>query len=191
MLQVKLIAVDLDGTLLRSDHTVSDNTVETLRRGTAAGITVLLATARPLRSVRPVAAQLGHTGLALCSDGAVVYDFHTDTIVDVHPLDAAVVNAVTDAIRHAVPDVAFAVERVTSGFGQEPHYPTHVDDTGWGANLPIAPIGELITDDAIKLLVETRSMTTEQLLAADHAVPANDEDGIAATIAKLMGHHRA
>lgn len=160
---MKLIAVDLDGTLLRRDGSVSEHTVETLRRCTTAGLTVVLASARPLRSIRPVARLLGHSGLAVCSNGAVVYDAATDRAISTYLLPSAVALDVAAAVGRAIPAAAFAVE-TAAGFGREPQFTTHVfemDD-----QTTIAPVAELITQDVIKLLVQHRSLGADQFLVA-------------------------
>lgn len=160
---MKLIAVDLDGTLLRSDGSVSERTVETLRRCAAAGMTILLASARPLRWIRPIAQRLGHTGFAVCSNGAVVYDAGTDTVISTDLLPSAMALDVVDAVGRAIPAPAFAVETV-AGFGHEPGFEVHVFEMD--GRPTVAPVAELITQDVIKLLVHHRSIGADQLLAA-------------------------
>lgn len=163
-----MIATDLDGTLLRTDGTVSRRTVDTLRRAEGAGITVVVATGRPLRWMRPVADMLGHTGLAVCANGALVYDMHTEQIVDSSPLQPSVIHKVADIVRAGIPDVTFAVETITNGFGQEPEYITHRDDTLRSAT--VAAIGDLVTDDVIKVLIQHQTIGPDDLLAAVLAI---------------------
>ncbi|MGW3355811.1 HAD family hydrolase [Streptomyces bungoensis] len=69
-----LIATDLDGTLLRGDDTVSDRSLAALRRAARAGARHLVVTGRPAPRVRPLLEGLGCTGLAVCGQGAQVYD---------------------------------------------------------------------------------------------------------------------
>lgn len=58
----KIIAIDLDGTLLRSDHTISDYTVETLQKIQEKGHKIIISTGRPYRTALPYYHQLGlHT----------------------------------------------------------------------------------------------------------------------------------
>jgi haloacid dehalogenase-like hydrolase len=75
----RLVATDLDGTLLRLDGTVSDRTRQTLRRVRDAGLDVTLVSARAPLWLRPVAEDLDlDAGYAVCSNGAVVYDWAAD-----------------------------------------------------------------------------------------------------------------
>ncbi|MFD5472191.1 HAD family hydrolase [Streptomyces sp. NPDC127105] len=70
----KLIATDLDGTLLRSDGSVSRRTREALAAATAAGAAHLVVTGRAVPWTRHVLDDLGYRGLAVCGQGAQVYD---------------------------------------------------------------------------------------------------------------------
>lgn len=69
-----LIATDLDGTLLRSDGSVSDRTREALAAATAAGAAHLVVTGRSVPWTRHVLDDLGYRGLAVCGQGGQVYD---------------------------------------------------------------------------------------------------------------------
>ncbi len=69
-----LIATDLDGTLLRGDDTVSERSLAALARAERAGARHLVVTGRPAPRVRPLLTALGSTGLAVCGQGAQVYD---------------------------------------------------------------------------------------------------------------------
>ena len=74
---VKLIAVDLDGTLLTSGNTISPETLRTLQVAHGMGIKVVLASGRPLSGVMPFETQLGLEGAeeyAVVFNGAVVQD---------------------------------------------------------------------------------------------------------------------
>ena len=73
-----MIASDIDGTLLRTDGTMSERTVRALRDAEDTGLTVVLCTGRPPRWMKPIAEVTGHTGLAVCANGAIVYELHTE-----------------------------------------------------------------------------------------------------------------
>ncbi len=141
---IRLIATDLDGTLLRTDGTVSERTRRSIVRAQEAGIVVVLVTARPPRTLRLLARQLGVTGLAICGNGAIIYDVAADEIVGHTPLAAIAAQRLVAALRAAVPGVCFAVERGLR-FGQEPRY---------AALAPIAGDHTPLIDDAAALCVE-------------------------------------
>lgn len=69
----KLVATDLDGTLLRPDDTVSERTREALAAATAAGASHIVVTGRSVAWTRHVLDDLGYEGIAVCGQGAQVY----------------------------------------------------------------------------------------------------------------------
>ena len=69
----KLIATDLDGTLLRSDETISERTREALAAATAAGAAHIVVTGRAVPWTRHILDDLGYRGLAVCGQGAQLY----------------------------------------------------------------------------------------------------------------------
>ncbi|MCM1970948.1 MULTISPECIES: HAD family hydrolase [Streptomyces] len=69
----RLIATDLDGTLLRSDDTVSARTRDALAAATAAGAAHIVVTGRAAPWTRHILDDLGYQGLAVCAQGAQVY----------------------------------------------------------------------------------------------------------------------
>ncbi|MGW2560566.1 HAD family hydrolase [Streptomyces sp. NPDC001514] len=69
----RLIATDLDGTLLRSDETISQRTRDALAAATAAGAAHIVVTGRGVAWTRHILDDLGYQGLAVCGQGAQVY----------------------------------------------------------------------------------------------------------------------
>ncbi|WP_432587505.1 Cof-type HAD-IIB family hydrolase [Streptomyces sp. HD1123-B1] len=124
----RLIATDLDGTLLHDDKTVSDRTVEALAAAERAGIEVFFVTGRPARWMDVVSAHVHGHGLAICANGAAVVDLHQGgRLIKVRPLDPAAALSAVTALRAAAPGTSFAVER-TEGIFYEPEYPPfHLD----------------------------------------------------------------
>ena len=118
----RLVATDLDGTIVRSDGSISDRTRETLARVEQAGAVLVLVTGRPPRWMPPVVEALGHRGLAICANGAVVYDLHTGTVVRHSPMSPEDAADVIEALRRDVPGISFAVERHDTGFAHESSY---------------------------------------------------------------------
>jgi Cof subfamily protein (haloacid dehalogenase superfamily) len=105
----RLILVDLDGTLVGADHTVSPRNAAALARATAAGARVVIATGRPVRFLAPVRASLGHS-LALCYNGAIVLDLATDEVVEAHLLDGRVFQHAVESVRAEGVEFIVAVE---------------------------------------------------------------------------------
>lgn len=135
----RLIATDLDGTLLRSDHTVSPRTVAALAAAERAGVEVFFVTGRPLRWMGVVAEHLAGHGLAILANGAGVYDLRAGMLVEAFPLPEPDALAIARALRADRPGTTFAVERA-DGFRREPAYPRfEPDDIG-----DPAPVDELL-----------------------------------------------
>ncbi|HVM28572.1 MAG TPA: Cof-type HAD-IIB family hydrolase [Mycobacteriales bacterium] len=163
----RLVASDLDGTLVRTDQTVSDRTRAALARVEEAGSVLVLVTGRPPRWMAPVVEATGHRGLAVCANGALVYDLHTERVVRSHLLDADAAAEVVAALRRDVPGITFAVEKgpvdgVPGGFGREDVYVPRWDVDG----VEVAPVEELFAAGAVKLLARHEQMGSDELLAA-------------------------
>ena len=80
-LPARIMAIDLDDTLLREDLTISPYTVQTLQKATAAGIYVTLCSGRTDNAILPFVRQLEIAGLEqgrfiIAQNGAVIYDLH-------------------------------------------------------------------------------------------------------------------
>ena len=166
---VRLIATDLDGTIVRSDGTISQRTRAALAAAEAAGVLVVFVTGRPPRYIADVVAATGHTGLAICANGALVYDLHAERVVAEHVLEPTVAAKVVDALRAALPDVTFAVDRGT-GFGHEPTYRARfaVPD-----DVVIAEIDQLVSSPVAKLLARHDGIDADELHARARALVAD------------------
>lgn len=70
--RIRLIALDLDDTVLRADKTISARTERAIRAAVARGCHVVLASARPLGSIASYAKELGVEGHCIALNGAVV-----------------------------------------------------------------------------------------------------------------------
>ncbi|MQA77306.1 MAG: Cof-type HAD-IIB family hydrolase [Streptosporangiales bacterium] len=106
----RLVATDLDGTLLRTDRTVSPYTHAVLAAVEAAGAEVVFVTGRPPRWMDGMAEHAGEHGLAVCSNGALVVDLRHEEILTAHPMAPDLLAHLVDVIDRAVPKVAFAAE---------------------------------------------------------------------------------
>ncbi|MEU7149460.1 Cof-type HAD-IIB family hydrolase [Streptomyces sp. NPDC045456] len=139
---IRLIATDLDGTLLRDDKTVSGRTIAALAAAERAGIEVFFVTGRPARWMDVVSDHVHGHGLAICANGAAVVDLHHGRrIVEISPLERPEALSVVHALRAAAPGTTFAIER-TGGINYEPAYPPfHLDPAA-----VIAPAEKLLAE---------------------------------------------
>lgn len=119
MHNIKLVAIDLDDTLLRDDLTISQFSRDTLQQVQEAGVTVTLATGRMLPSARPYAEQLGFDVPLITYQGALVKNVFSGEVLYNCPLSQEVASMVIQYGRRRkvhvnlyVEDKLF-VERVT------------------------------------------------------------------------------
>jgi Cof subfamily protein (haloacid dehalogenase superfamily) len=162
--RVRLLATDLDGTLLRDDQTLSARTREALRQAQEAGVPAVPVTARPPRRVRAVAQRVGLGGQVICANGALVFDLDRDVVVRQARLAPKASHALIAALRKSAPGVAFAVEAGIQ-FGSEERYAVpdeHAADRGRGTRAVDAI--ELCKDGVTKLIVQHLELPFEQLL---------------------------
>ena len=117
----RLVATDLDGTIVQRDGTVSRRTVEVLRAVEDAGWHLVLVTGRPPRWMAPVVEATGHRGRAICANGAFVYDLHSERVLDSYLLETEAAREVASRLREVMPGVAFALE-TADGFCREEAY---------------------------------------------------------------------
>jgi len=82
----KLIALDLDGTTVRSDLSISPRVLQAVQRAKARGLWVTAATGRNVTSTRSFAERLGINAPAICLQGGVIYDYQTERCLRHIPL---------------------------------------------------------------------------------------------------------
>jgi len=94
----RLIAIDLDGTLIGSDLAISDIDRAAIGRVVAAGIRIVLATGRLFGASKPFAVDLGLHGPLAALQGGVIYDIDSGELLHVAPLRSTVALAAYDAL---------------------------------------------------------------------------------------------
>ena len=157
----RLIASDMDGTLLHWDDTVSAETVAELERWRADGVAFVLATGRPPRWMHGIREVIGW-GAAVCCNGAVVLDLETFDVVDEDLLQPDVLAPVSREIRHRQPDTWFAVE-YGDQFRHEPVYRPRWDIDAPG--VAVATLDEMVEMPVAKLLARHEHLGREEFIA--------------------------
>jgi hydroxymethylpyrimidine pyrophosphatase-like HAD family hydrolase len=95
-MSIRLIAIDLDGTTLRRDGTISPRTVAALSRAAAAGVTVSVATGRIFGAAAAFARRLGAAGPVISANGGLIRDVTSDQVLRHMPLTPAVLGAAAE-----------------------------------------------------------------------------------------------
>ena len=163
---LRLVASDIDGTIVRNDKSVSARTRRAVAQIQAAGVVVVLVTARPAHTAETLAQAVGVTGLALCSNGAVTYDLTRQEIVRHTPLAVGTARRLITALREVEPDVCFAFIRGRR-FACEPGYQRIADPADHADGF----LASAVLGDALDLCAEAPTKL-EQLAASLHANPA-------------------
>ena len=165
---VRLVATDLDGTIVAADGTISARTVAALAAVEDSGRHLVLVTGRPVRWMGEVVAATGHRGVAICANGALVYDLHAEQTREWFPLVPDLAAEVVARLRTVLPDAGFAVER-PDWFGHDRAYRPR-----WDVGEPrIAAIEELIAAPVTKLLVRHPTLRSDEMLTRAREVLAD------------------
>jgi Cof subfamily protein (haloacid dehalogenase superfamily) len=165
-----LAAIDFDGTLLRSDGTISDRTAATIRRISDAGIRVMVVTGRPPRWLGPIADLLGNRGTAIAANGALVVDLETFEIVHSTHVDIATARTVIERLRAAFPTATFGVER-PDGFAHERGYPRGIRRSEQMPQVAYADtLDDLLVAPPVKILVRVSDVDIDTAAARAAAV---------------------
>jgi Cof subfamily protein (haloacid dehalogenase superfamily) len=159
----RLVATDLDGTLLRSDGTISARTTRALELAEQAGTSVVFVTARPPRWLDPVAGAVGGHGTVISANGAFDYDVRTRRVTAAYPLSLDLVRELVADLRAAVPGIGFSAE-LADGVHIEPAYP-ELHPKWVPAGLVPAPIEDLPGDAVVgKLLARTEAWPDDEVI---------------------------
>jgi HAD superfamily hydrolase (TIGR01484 family) len=163
---MRLVATDLDGTVVRPDGTISARTRRAFEACARRGVGVVFVTGRPPRWMPRVAEETGHRGLAICGNGAALYDLGRNEIVSTRALTTRAVHVTVEALRAALGEVFFAFETLAGprwehGYTVSP--PAHQHNLlaqlhGWPGAVR-GTVAELTADGVPVLKVLCRSPT--------------------------------
>lgn len=174
-----LLATDLDGTLLRSDGTVSPRAREAIAAARDAGVRVLFVTGRPPQFLAEMADTTGHSGDVLCANGAMLTSLETlqPTLVRSFAHDDAV--ELTTLLADHDPTVEFRVmlhregeqplRLVGTGKEYVPEIHAYLAD-GWSA-FKLAVITSA-PDQTSDTYLETAAQLVGHLAEVTHSSPA-------------------
>jgi Cof subfamily protein (haloacid dehalogenase superfamily) len=160
---VRLVATDLDGTLLRDDGTVSRRTIGAVRAAQEAGIYVIPITGRPPRITWDVAKEAGLGPIGVCSNGAALVDTCSMEVIEVQTMQVEVTAQLVTVVREVFPGAVFAVEEMES-FTHE----TGFMEANWNWADSCEQVDDIIhavTSRCIKLVVRRPGWPAADLLA--------------------------
>jgi Cof subfamily protein (haloacid dehalogenase superfamily) len=165
----EMIASDVDGTLLDDDEKVTARTREAVHAAVDSGAQFVLATGRPPRWVQPVVEALGFAPMAVCANGAVIYDPSTDRIVSARTLSTDALGELAEIATRVIPGAGLAVERV----GESAHdaaTPQFVSSPGYehawlNPDNTEVSIEDLLSAPAVKLLIRKAGAHSSDMAA--------------------------
>ena len=162
-LRPKLIATDLDGTIVAHYGEITQRTIDVFRRAHELGIEIFFVTGRPPRWMPEIREAFGF-GTAICGNGAMLYDMEADKVVEEWLLSVEAQLESVVRLRRSIPQVSFAVENHRY-FHREKTYIPHWD-VGLD-NIGVDRIEGMITEPALKLLARCseQELTADQMLA--------------------------
>ena len=165
-----LIATDVDGTLLDDDEKITARTRDAVQAAVEAGTQFVLATGRPPRWVQPVVDALGFAPMAVCANGAVIYDPSTDRIVSARTLSVDMLGALAEIATRVIPGAGLAVERVGSS-AHDAATPQFVSSPGYehawlNPDNTEVSLEDLLSAPAVKLLIRKAGARSSDMTAA-------------------------
>jgi Cof subfamily protein (haloacid dehalogenase superfamily) len=164
-----LIASDVDGTLLDDDEKITARTREAILAAVDAGAQFVLATGRPPRWVQPVVDALGFAPMAVCANGAVIYDPSTDRILSARTLSADALGELAEIASRVIPGAGLAVERVGTS-AHDAATPQFVSSPGYehawlNPDNTEVSIEDLLSSPAVKLLIRKAGALSSDMAA--------------------------
>lgn len=162
---VRMVATDLDGTLLQPDGSVSTRTALAVRAARDAGIHVIPITGRPPHVTWDIVRRAGLGPLGVCSNGAALVDVASMEVVELVTIGADVAAALVAEMRELFPDAAFALE----GVGCFIHEKGFLDPKwAWDWDEPldeVQDIADAINASCTKLIMRRPGFSARELLS--------------------------
>lgn len=109
-MEIRVVASDLDGTLLGADHRLSSRTIDVLRQVRARGNKVVAATGRAPTSAWPLLRDHGVIDALVCSNGSIVFDIESETVAHRFPIEPDHLQRLFVDLDVAVPGLSFCWE---------------------------------------------------------------------------------
>jgi Cof subfamily protein (haloacid dehalogenase superfamily) len=168
----KLVACDLDGTLIARDNRLSERVSGAVDRAVDAGVWVVAVTGRPWQWTLDLARRHRLLPAAVVSNGAALVEVESGRVESTGLADGVVLGLM-ERIRAKVPNVAFAVDTIDV-LAHEPgfHDPTYLDQVGGR----LGDLTDLVARDVIKLICRVEGVPAVELAAE---IDLDVTDGVA------------
>lgn len=168
------IATDLDGTLLTPSGTISARSAAAIAAAEEAGVPVVPVTARQLYGLDDLRSRLGRW--ALCSNGAVCWDLHAETVLFHLETSAEVASTFARELLAVEPRTRFAsIQRDGAFFASQAGYAdlcVFTDHHRDPADMPRLGIEEVVGAPTLKLVARHPSLSVQELAAVARRLPS-------------------
>ncbi|MDQ0483838.1 sucrose-phosphate phosphatase subfamily [Alkalihalobacillus hemicentroti] len=151
---IKLIALDMDGTLVNHDGDVSKENENAVKRAKDQGIHVVLSTGRSLPFCRDIAEQLGHSAYLVTVNGGQIFDKDLNLVDSTHLTNDLVKRLWELKMKH---DVYFWSSTTEGVFNTKKPFEKEIDDYNW------LKFGFDIQDDNVRKVITDEVMANEAL----------------------------
>lgn len=160
--QIKLVATDLDGTLLDPGGEVTARTRRAVAAARAAGVHVVPVTGRPPQATWHLAEAGGLGPLGVCANGAAIVDLDQHNVIEVEAMAGDIATRLVDLLRRVVPAVRLATDDLECFSFERGFFETPVD---WQEKLQeVGDIRPIVATGCIKLIARTGDMTAPRLI---------------------------
>jgi Cof subfamily protein (haloacid dehalogenase superfamily) len=160
--RVRLVATDLDGTLLDPAGKVTERTARAVAAARANGVHVVPVTGRPPQATWALASAAGLGPLGVCANGAVIVDLERAEVLEVSEMAGVIATGLVDLLRRAVPDILLASDDLERFSHEHGFFEAQVD---WDEALEaVDDIRPVVATGCIKLIARTRVTTAAQLI---------------------------
>lgn len=144
----KLIATDLDGTIVPHNEGISHRTIAAFTKARDLGVEIFFVTGRPPRWMGDIREAFDF-GNAICCNGGLLYDLHNDKVLEEWMIQPEQMQTAVNILRKTIPNISFAVES-NDHFHREkayiPRWDVGMDDVG------VETIDAVTNRPALKLL---------------------------------------
>ena len=156
----KAVFLDMDGTLLKSDHSVSELTIQTIQALTGKGIPVILVSARPLNAVLPTFRAIG-----LPADYPIVtlngsYIVEADKPIFEAMIDPETTTTVTEQVRPFKATIAYYLQR--EWYSEVSDSWTDYEQRIMDVKIVVGPIDQLVKDWSARKIGPNKMMVMSQ-----------------------------
>ena len=129
----KLVAVDMDGTLLKSDKTLHPDTIRDIEYAASKRVDVVYCSGRAVIEIRPYLKTLPSIRYGICCSGSVVYDFKEDKVLFSKEIMSKYAVRISDVAKKYDGMTHFLAVDSTARADQV----THMDDYNMGVYQPL------------------------------------------------------